>query len=440
MADGQSESQETQPPASVDPFSSIGPHQVTVDGIAQALGKSPEEIAKKIKEVMQKKDDVDINLQLAQEILEFTLGKEHSVVKAQQKAQQKIMDWIKKVRKAIFELGKWLGVLIREKTGLEQMSKSENKYLQIFIGLVGLIALLPIYCLFIACQAAKVLTFEIMNLLKFFIVGLIKVLKSPNAGKDLSSIDSSQLRIELLAIYNSLGILEGKKAESMNTSSGKNAVPNIATKLICELWMKVQGNFSDLFGDSSQQRQEQSAKSEQLLKLLKAHAEAQEEYERKKQDDSQEAAAKTRLALQVFHASLQTAMVQGFDVHRFLLTLLKRYEDAKKEYEKKKKESSQDDLQDEEAKATLALQVFHTALYEAQKGGFKTQNPIPYLMHLSVGLATPGVALRVGAHALGEKVGGMTRSAGGVAEERCSSFAEYVKGIREAQQAVGVAI
>lgn len=156
-------------------------------------------------------------------------------------------DLNKKIFKYFAELGKTLRNL------MIIQSIKDNKLLNLIIGIVGLIILIPMYILLGATKTLKSIFVGTFDVVKMLLLGIyMSINKDTQKDKiDLLIMDLKSPLNEIKSIYKCVFASISRDIEQWEHTGGKNSLMRVIEKLIYELLTKINLNYKSLINDES---------------------------------------------------------------------------------------------------------------------------------------------------------------------------------------------
>lgn len=157
----------------------------------------------------------------------------------------------KELNKKIFDYFRKMGNFLRNLITIESIK--DSKVLNLLIGIVGLLILIPTYILLGATKTLKSIFIGTFDVVKIMLLGIYMGFKKDVKKEEINSllIDLKTPLNELKSIYKCVFASISQDITKWDHAGGKNCVMRVIEKLIYELLTKISINYKGLVNDES---------------------------------------------------------------------------------------------------------------------------------------------------------------------------------------------
>jgi hypothetical protein len=225
--------------------------------LQQDVANDNEEI-KKLAELLCDKDSIDCDF----EVFEFILS-----LFNKQNNDKFTLPSPKELNKKIFNYFRKLGDLLRGLIIIQSIK--DNKFLNLVIGIVGLLVLIPTYILLGATKTLKSIFVGTFDVIKIMLLGIYMGFKRDVKKEEIARliIDLKTPLNEFKSIYKCVFASINQDITQWDHASGKNSLMRVIEKLIYELLTKISVNYKGLINDESIEAQDIKDARELVAKI-----------------------------------------------------------------------------------------------------------------------------------------------------------------------------
>jgi hypothetical protein len=157
----------------------------------------------------------------------------------------------KELNKKIFDYFRKMGNFLRNLITIESIK--DSKVLNLLIGIVGLLILIPTYILLGVTKTLKSIFIGTFDVVKIMLLGIYMGFKKDVKKEEINSllIDLKTPLNELKSIYKCVFASISQDITKWDHAGGKNCVMRVIEKLIYELLTKISINYKGLVNDES---------------------------------------------------------------------------------------------------------------------------------------------------------------------------------------------